>query len=212
MKKYILFILSIFLYTVNFAQTPPEAFKYQSIVRDASGNMLQNQAVGFQFTIIQGSPTGNIVYQEVYAATTNSYGLVNFDIGNGSVVSGSFSAIDWSQGPYFIQTGLDVTGATNYSIMSTNELMSVPYALYAKTSGGGPPGPQGPVGAQGNTGPQGQTGQDGSSGIVQQTVLPIGNANCPNGGMLIESGLDLNNDGILSPAEITSSGLSLIHI
>ena len=207
MKKYFsLFSLFIFFSFVSFGQSPPESFKYQSIVRDASGNMLQNQNVNFQFTLIQGSTSGNTVYQEVFPVTTNNYGLVNLDIGTGSSVSGSFSAIDWSQGPYFIQTGLDITGGTNYSIMSTNELMSVPYALYAKTSGGGPPGPAGPAGPQGSTGQQGITGLDGNSGVVQQTVLNIGNSSCPNGGLLIESGLDLNNDGVLSSTEITSTG------
>jgi hypothetical protein len=207
MKKYF-YLLSFFIFNsiFLFGQSPPESFKYQSIVRDASGSMLQNQSVNFQFTLIQGSVSGNTVYQEVFPVSTNSYGLVNLDIGTGSSVSGSFSSIDWSQGPYFIQTGLDITGGTNYSIMSTNELMSVPYALYAKTSGGGPPGPAGPQGAQGNPGIQGITGQDGNSGIVQQTVLNVGNSTCVNGGLLIESGLDLNNDGVLSSTEITSTG------
>ena len=193
-------------YLTVLSQSPPESFKYQSIVRDASGNMLDNQAVNFQFTLIQGTTNGTTVYQEVFPVTTNNYGLVNLDIGTGSPVSGSFSAIDWSQGPYFIQTGLDITGGTNYSIMSTNELMSVPYALYAKTSGGGPPGPAGPAGPQGTQGIQGVTGQDGNTGIVQQTILTVGSSTCINGGLLIESGLDLNNDGLLSAAEITSSG------
>ena len=158
--------------------------------------MLQNQTVGFQFTILQGSATGTAVYQETFSETTNSYGLVNLDIGLGTVISGTFSTIDWSQGPYFIQTGLDISGGTNYSIMSTNELMSVPYALYAKTSGGGP---QGPPGATGSTGPQGP------SSITQQTVLNVGDPKCPNGGLQIESGTDLDTNNILSPSEITYS-------
>ena len=199
MKKHIfLFLFSTFLIITNlFAQSPPEAFKYQSIVRDASGSMLQNQAVGFQFTIIQGTVNGNPVYQETFSLSTNSYGLVNLDIGLGTVISGSFSTIDWSLGPYFIETGLDVNGGTNYAIMSTNELMSVPYALYAKTSGGGPAGPPG---LPGTIGPQGP------SSIIQQTVLNVGDPNCPNGGLLIESGTDLDTNNVLSPSEITSSG------
>ena len=197
MKKQILSLFLILFFSTAFSQSPPEAFKYQSIVRNSAGNMLQNQTVGFQFTILQGSATGTAVYQETFSETTNSYGLVNLDIGLGTVISGTFSTIDWSQGPYFIQTGLDISGGTNYSIMSTNELMSVPYALYAKTSGGGP---QGPPGATGSTGPQGP------SSITQQTVLNIGDPNCPNGGLLIESGTDLDTNNILSPSEITYSG------
>ena len=96
-------------YLTVLSQSPPESFKYQSIVRDASGNMLDNQAVNFQFTLIQGTTNGTTVYQEVFPVTTTNYGLVNLDIGTGSSVSGSFSSIDWSQGPYFIQTGLDLS-------------------------------------------------------------------------------------------------------
>ena len=111
MKKYLLLLISIVLMSFsNYAQSPPEAFKYQAVVRDQFGNILPNQLVGLQFTIIQGSPSGTPVFQEVFSVTTNDYALVNLDIGRGTLVSGDFSTIDWSQGPYFIQTGLDVTG------------------------------------------------------------------------------------------------------
>ena len=201
MKRYLLLIIPLFcLLNLGYTQSPPESFKYQSVVRDASGNMLQNQMVSFQFTIIQGNLPGTPVYQETFTISTNSYGLVNLDIGRGFVISGNFSTIDWSLGPYFIETGLDVTGGTNFSIMSTNELMSVPYALYAKTSGGGPQGPPGPQGTQG------PSGQDGNNSIINQTVLNVGDPNCPFGGLLIESGVDADNNGLLSPSEVTSLG------
>ena len=198
MKRYILLLLPLFCLINDIqSQSPPESFKYQSVVRDANGNMIQNQTVSFQFTILQGNLPGTPVYQETFTVITNSYGLVNLDIGRGLVLSGSFSSIDWSLGPYFIETGLDISGGSSFSIMSTNELMSVPYALYAKTSGGGPQGPPGATGA---------TGAQGPSSIIQQTVLSVGDPNCPNGGLLIESGTDLDTNNILSPSEITSSG------
>lgn len=76
--------------------------------------------------------------------------MVSLEIGVGTVVSGDFTTIDWENGPYFIQTETDPTGGTNYTITGTSQLLSVPYALYAKTSGSSTPGPQDPAGAEGN--------------------------------------------------------------
>jgi hypothetical protein len=134
MKKIVLSaLLFAALSFTGFAQSP-EGFKYQAVVRDASQNILPNQAVGVQITILQGSATGTVVYQETFSSTTNGYGLINLAIGNGTVVSGTFSAIDWSAGPYFIETAIDAAGGTNYAVMGTSQLLSVPYALYSKTA------------------------------------------------------------------------------
>jgi len=127
------------------------------VVRDAGNTILNNQAVGMRMTIQQGSIGGTTVYQETFSPTTNGYGLVNLEIGNGTVVSGTFATIDWSNGPYFIETAVDVTGGTSYAVMGTSQLMSVPYALYAETSGSSTPGPQGP---------QGPAGADGQGGVT----------------------------------------------
>jgi hypothetical protein len=101
-----------------------------------------------QLSILQGSVAGTAVYVETQTPTTNINGLVSLEIGSGTVVSGTFNTIDWSAGPYFIKTETDPTGGTTYTITGTSQLMSVPYALYAKTSGNGA-GPQGPAGATG---------------------------------------------------------------
>ena len=70
-------------------------------------------------------------------------------------------------GPYFIETAADVTGGTSYTVMGTSQLMSVPYALYAKTSGnGGVAGPQGPAGRGWNNGTNGTDGATGLTGPV----------------------------------------------
>ncbi len=120
------------VYTL-FGQSP-EAFKYQAVVRDGSGTLITSQAVGVQMTVLQGSPSGTIVYQETHAPTTNVYGLIDLEIGLGSVVSGTFSSINWGSGPYYMQTAIDVTGGSSYVILGTSQLLSVPYALHAKTA------------------------------------------------------------------------------
>ena len=167
MQKLILSIVAIATISLSSFSQAPEGFKYQAVVRDAGNIILNNQSVGMQMTIQQGSIGGTTVYQETFAPTTNDYGLVNLEIGSGTVVSGDFTTIDWANGPYFIETAIDITGGTSYSVMGTSQLMSVPYALYAKTSGNGqgPVGPQGPQGIQGNDGATGLTGPAGADGI-----------------------------------------------
>ena len=118
-----------------------------------------------QINIQQGAIGGTAVYTETFAPTTNAYGLVNLEIGTGTSTD-DFSTIDWSNGPYFIETALDVIGGATYVVMGTSQLMSVPYALYAKTSGNGvgPVGPAGPAGADGTNGTNGTDGAQGPAG------------------------------------------------
>ncbi len=171
MKRFILSTLAIIALSLSTYAQAPESMKYQSVVRDASLNIIANQAVGMQFAIRQVSATGTIVYQETFAPTTNAYGLVNLELGAGTVVSGVFANIDWANGPYFIETAIDVTGGTSYVVMGTSQLLSVPYALYAKTSGSSTAGPTGPTGPTGTTGLTGATGPTGLTGATGPTGL-----------------------------------------
>lgn len=134
MKRVLLSIVAIATISLSSFGQAPESFKYQAVIRDAGNIILNNQAVGMRMTIQQGSIGGTTVYQETFAPTSNAYGLVNLAIGNGTVVSGTFATIDWSNGPYFIETAVDVTGGTSYTVIGTSQLMSVPYALHAKTA------------------------------------------------------------------------------
>ena len=161
MKKIILSLVAAATISLSsFGQTP-EGFKYQAVVRNASNTILTNQAVGLRMTIQQDAIGGTTVYSETFATTTSANGLVNVEIGNGTPINGTFANINWANGPYFIETAVDVTGGTTYTVMGTSQLMSVPYALYAKTSGNG----QGPVGPQGIQGPAGVDGSNGTNGI-----------------------------------------------
>ena len=136
MNRIILAICAITTIVFSSFGQAPEAFKYQAVIRDASGTILTNQAVGIQFTIIQGSIGGAAVYTETHASITNAYGLVNLEIGTGVVVSGDFTMIDWANnGPFYLETAVDATGGTSYTTMGTSQFLSVPYALYAKSSG-----------------------------------------------------------------------------
>ena len=112
----------------------PQKMSYQAVIRDASNNLVVSSNVGIRISILQGSTSGNAVFVETHTPISNSNGLLTIEIGNGTVVSGSFVAIDWANGPYFVQTETDPNGGTNYSITGTSQLLSVPYALYAKNT------------------------------------------------------------------------------
>ena len=133
MKKLHTILAVILITATTFAQAP-EKMSYQAVVRDSGDALVTNQAVGMQISILQTTATGIAVYVETQTPTTNANGLVSIEIGMGSVVSGDFSALDWSAGPYFIKTEIDATGGSGYTITGTSELLSVPYALHAKTA------------------------------------------------------------------------------
>jgi hypothetical protein len=132
--KQTLLTTALLLTTVLAYAQAPQGINYQAVVRDAGGNELANQAVSLRMTILENNTT--TVYQETHSAITNGFGLVNIVIGQGTATQGAFNAIDWSTGNYFAQTEVDVTGGTNYALMGSQQLMSVPYALYAESAGG----------------------------------------------------------------------------
>ena len=163
--KIIVILAHLLIGTLAFAQAP-EKMSYQAVVRNTTNNLVTNQAVGMQISILQGSVTGTAVYIETQTPTSNANGLVSLEIGGGTVVSGNMATIDWSNGPYFIKTETDLTGGSSYTITGTSQLLSTPYALYAKTSGSSTPGPQGPMGMPGPMGPQGPAGVNGLDGAT----------------------------------------------
>ena len=133
MRNLYTLLTAIIITTSVFAQAP-EKMSYQAVVRDASNALVATQAVGMQISILQGGATGTPVYVETQTPITNANGLVSLEIGTGTLVSGDFTTIDWSAGPYFIMTETDPTGGTSYTITGTSQLMSVPYALHANTA------------------------------------------------------------------------------
>ncbi|GAB4295713.1 MAG: hypothetical protein Kow0068_20280 [Marinilabiliales bacterium] len=134
MNRFFLFFSFIFIIKIIIAQSP-QSFKYQAVVRDVSGQVIQNQNVSLRISILEGSVSGAVVYQEEHSAITNDFGLVNLQIGNGNVISGDFTTIPWGDNSYFVQIELDETGGTSYQLMGVSQLLSVPYAMYAEEAG-----------------------------------------------------------------------------
>ena len=134
-NKLIIIWIIIGVLSVGFMQAQaPQKMSYQAVIRDGSGELVTNSNIGIQVSILQGIPGGTAVYVERNFPTTNENGLVSLEIGNGTVVSGSFEDINWAEGPYFIYTETDLQGGSNYMLSHTSELLSVPYALHAQTA------------------------------------------------------------------------------
>jgi hypothetical protein len=132
MKKFIITLIGLGAALMLCAQSPA-AFKYQAVARNAAGAVLPNKGVSFRISILEGNETGMAVMRETHAATTNEFGLVSLDIGKGTFISGGISGIDWGKASHFLKIEMDPTGGTNYTLMGTTQLLSVPYALHAKS-------------------------------------------------------------------------------
>ena len=122
------FLISVAL--VCSAQVP-QKFNYQPVVRDVQQGLVKDRDVGFRMSILEGSMDGSPVYEETHMAATNAYGVANLVVGEGSVISGSFTNIPWGEQNYFLKVEVDPTGGTAYEHVGTSQLISVPYALYS---------------------------------------------------------------------------------
>ena len=130
MKKIYSIVTGILLTASVLAQAP-QKMSYQAVIRNSSNALVTSKVVGMKISVLQGSSTATAVYEETQNPTTNANGLVSLEIGTGTPVIGTFAGIKWAEGPYFIKTETDPMGGTNYTIVGTNELLSVPYALFS---------------------------------------------------------------------------------
>lgn len=146
MKKLIT-LIAVLIGLQSVAQNiPPQAINFQGVAIDKNGipvpgmdelgNPIQNSAIRVRFSILTGSATGIISYQEEHLTTTDEFGRFNLEIGRGTATNGVFSAINWGGDKQFLQVEVDLSAlGTNYTLASVQEFISVPYALYARTAG-----------------------------------------------------------------------------
>lgn len=133
MKLTLTILLFVTVTLTVFAQAP-EKMSYQAIIRSQSNSLVKNSNISLKVIVHQGAATGTKIYEESHFVMTNNNGLVSLEIGTGNIIIGNFSNIAWEKGPYFIETQVDAAGGTNYNIIGITQLLSVPYALHAKTA------------------------------------------------------------------------------
>jgi uncharacterized protein (TIGR02145 family) len=160
--KFILLLLSLSLSLLTLAQTP-KTISYQGVARNATGQPIPNQPIKIKLSLVETATSTTSLYTETHTLSTTAQGLFAVQIGAGTVLSGTYATLDWSNGPKFVKTEIDPTGGDSFSLSSTNPLNAVPFALFAQS---GTPGPQGPAGATGPQGPIGLTGPAGQTGAT----------------------------------------------
>jgi uncharacterized protein (TIGR02145 family) len=126
-----LFLFALVCFTKQATAQAIQKMSYQSVIRNSNNKLLTNTLVGTKISVLQGSAPGTAVYVETQTATTNTNGLLSLQIGMGTAVTGTFTGINWANGTYFIKTETDPLGGSNYTITGTQEVVSVPYAMYA---------------------------------------------------------------------------------
>jgi len=132
--KYILALITFALATFNSLGQSPDQISYQAIIRANDNSLVTNSYVDVRIIIRAGNINGDIIYQEEHQTITNNNGLISLIIGNETPIIGNFSKIPWSQDSYFIETQVNIDEEKNYNIIGTSQLLSVPYALHAKTA------------------------------------------------------------------------------
>ena len=133
MKNLFLISLIFFASIISGISQVPSAFNYQAVVRSSSGEVVANIDVSFRISILQNSDTGPAVYVETHSAKTNNFGLVNLQIGKGTVLSGVFTPGGWGSSTHFIKVEIDPAGGNAFTHLATSMLLSVPYAFHAQT-------------------------------------------------------------------------------
>jgi uncharacterized protein (TIGR02145 family) len=127
MKTFLTLSLHLLITSFLFAQAP-QGIPYQAVMRNADGSVMASSAVSLTFMIHDATATGTVVYQESHALTSNAQGLVSCVVGNGVVSQGNFSNINWGSGAKFLHVMLGTTD------LGTQQMLSVPYALYSETT------------------------------------------------------------------------------
>jgi hypothetical protein len=205
MKKFItltLALASIFSFHAQ-QDAPPQGINYQAVAIDNDGKEMvgvdlqgmpvREKEIRVRFSILKDTETGLLTYREQHLVTTDAYGLFNTVIGQGieDASPNSFEQIDWGTGFHFLKVEIDITGGTEYKDMGTQQLWSVPYALYSKYAAAAGNGIEavtdngdgtitftyldgstyttspltGLTGPQGDVGPQGPAGPSGQDGL-----------------------------------------------
>lgn len=134
MKRLLLLLLIIPAF-ISLKSQPPQAFNYQAVVRDKSGNLHSNKQLDVKISILSQSKAGEVIYEEKFDCETDNFGVLSLMIGNGVPVLSKFTSINWSSGNYFLRMSYQLSGTSGYTDMEPVKLLSFPYALYAEKSG-----------------------------------------------------------------------------
>ncbi len=131
-----IFVVLVLLSAIETFAQVPQLFNYQGIARDVKGNPLGNTTMSIKLSVLPTSDASVAEYEEIQTVKTNEFGLYTLQIGNGSAISGkTLKEVKWESGSKYIKVAIDPSGGNNYVDAGTNQLLSVPYAIYADKAG-----------------------------------------------------------------------------
>ena len=137
MKRQLLYLTMFLLGGMTAFAQAPSLMNYQGVARSAAGSPLASQPIGMRLTIHDATASGPVVFQETQTTTTNAFGLYNVAIGGGTPGTGTIAGVNWGSGNKYLEVELDPTGSSSYSSVGSNQLLSVPYAIYAGSASSG---------------------------------------------------------------------------
>lgn len=172
----------------------PQGFNYQATVRNSSGALMVNQNVYFKFNVMQNSPTSAPVYSETHYVPTDDLGAINLTMGQGTAATGTFSTINWASGSYYL--GIELNTGSGYVAMGTTQLLSVPYALYAQSSG-----TNASIGAI-------NTNSNANGATINSGMLNLSPADAINGGVMT-TGVQTIAGAKTFSSDLTVSGITI---
>ena len=132
--KLLSIILAVVLASISLCAQSPTTMSHEFTVNNSTGTPVASRTIAVRASILQGSSSGAAVYVETHAPTTDANALARINVGDGTVVSGTYGTIDWSAGPYYIKTEVDIAGGSNFGLSNTTQMLSVPFSLRSKTA------------------------------------------------------------------------------
>ena len=108
-------------------QTP--GFNYQAVLRNASGETMNNAEVTLHFSLID--VTNTVIYKENQTLTTDDLGILTCMIGTGTVETGAFEEITGVQ-DLAVKIEAQLPGESSITNIGESKLGVIPYALYGK--------------------------------------------------------------------------------
>ena len=128
MKKLILPLLLILIFNLVLLAQSPDMFNYQAVIRNSDGEIISNENVEVEISILHGTATGMVMYTETFNTVSNQFGLVSLKVGSGTT-SDDITAINWSEGRFFLKV------TVNGTELGATQLLTVPYAKFADEAG-----------------------------------------------------------------------------
>lgn len=130
MKRFFISLIAICLPMAIWAQTVvPQGMNYQAVARDLQGEVISNQPVVLQVSLLADQAQGREVYREIHQLQTNEFGLFNLVIGEGRAIKGDFTLVPWSEAQIWMDLAIDI--GIGFTTISTTRLLAVPYAFHA---------------------------------------------------------------------------------